>query len=153
MKLEDVNLREYIVKNDAGLDTLDLDRLVEDGVPEDEVQHDWDLNMERIGEALDKAGLSWCQCKGYCGEPFCDGGGWGSDDPYPFKTSDGKTEKSLYTEDETDKALFAKEQEELGKNPAKAHRFRLDEDGRLYDMSKYPKPDDYDIWFVMHVKT
>lgn len=121
-------------------------------------------NFEIIRNAL---GDSWLCAYGYDDEPFCDGGGWGSPNPYPFLDSNGLTEKSLYV-DENDIDLNEYElvnDEVYGesyyrqKNPNSDYQFHAfgdiiqDEEGRFYDPKKYPKPDDYRFVYVFHIKT
>lgn len=132
MKLQEVNLREYLVPNMAGYMTLNLQRLEDEGVDHEELFDPiWgNLNTEKVGEALNKAGLSWCECAGYEGEPFAEV----DPDGYPvaFKTSDGKTEQSLY----------------VGEDEKWKPHYQRTEMGQVFDPTRYPKQEDYDVWFV-----
>lgn len=119
-------------------------------------------NLEIIRNAL---GDSWLCAYGYDDEPFCDGGGWGSDDPYPFLDSNGLTEKSLYV-DENDIDLNEYElvnDEGYGKSYYRQKNsnyswysygdIKSDDYGRFYDPKKYPNPDDYRFVYINHIKT
>lgn len=99
-------------------------------------------------------GESWIIAYGYDEEPYCDNGGWGRTEPYPFITSDGLSFIDMYINkcdiyeitDENFVTPFNKNKDKRITNGL----FALDRNKKIYKAA-YPDVDKYDHVFIKHI--
>lgn len=109
------------------------------------------LRQQAISESN---GESWIIAYGYDEEPYCNKGGWGSTEPYPFVTSDGKSyidmyinKSDIYDINENNFVTAFNRNKNLS---IKDGCFVLDKNKKLYKVS-YPNVDDYEHVFIKHI--
>lgn len=111
---------------------------------------------EKLIEEVKKKshGGSWIIAYGYDEEPYCNNGGWGRTEPYPFITSDGLSFIDMYIDksdiyeitDDNFITPFNKNKDSDIVNGS----FALDRNKKIYKAA-YPDVDNYDHVFIKHI--